>query len=99
MQITTPFYRKGGALGLIFKVRVFETWPIGVGRLPREGGMGRWSSRPPPPTLSFLPLSYRLAFSVRFFFFALYPTTELVHILHHLTTLVPKKRKICLARG
>ena len=51
MQITTPFYRKGGALGLIFKVRVFGTrkWPIGVGRLPREGGMGRWSSRPPPP--------------------------------------------------
>ena len=71
MQITTPFYRKGGALGLIFKVRVFGTrkWPIGVGRLPREGGMGRWSSRsPPPPTLSFLLLSYRLAFSVRFFF-------------------------------
>ena len=67
MQITTPFYRKGGALGLIFKVRVFGTWPIGVGRLPREGGMGRWSSRP-PSTLSFLPLSYRLAFSVRFFF-------------------------------
>ena len=44
----TPFYRKGGALGLILKVRVFGTrkWPIGVGRLPREGGVGRQSSSP-----------------------------------------------------
>ena len=70
MQITTPFYRKGGALGLIFKVRVFGTrkWPIGVGRLPREGGMGRWSSPPPPPFLSFLFLTvsrFQFAFFLR----------------------------------
>ena len=70
------------------------------GQAPKGGWYGSVEfSPPPPPTLSFLPLSYRLAFSVPFFFFALYPTTELVHILHHLTTLVPKKRKICLARG
>ena len=51
MQITTPFYRKGGALGLILKVRVFGTrkWPTGVGRLRREGGMGRRSSPLPLP--------------------------------------------------
>ena len=51
MQITTPFYREGGALGLTLKERLFETrkWPIGVGRLPREGGVGRQSSPLPLP--------------------------------------------------
>ena len=38
------------------------------GQAPKGGWYGSLEFSPPHPTLSFLPLSYRLAFSVRFFF-------------------------------
>ena len=91
--------------GKVVKLASFWKWgflELGSGLLAWAGSQGRvvWIAGVfASPSLSFLPLSYRLAFSVRFFFFALYPTRERVHFLHHLTTLVPIKRKMCLARG
>ena len=99
MQIKLTFTGKVVHLASFWKWGFLE---LGSGLLEWAGSQGRvvWVARAlPSPSVSFLPLSYRLAFSVRFFFFAIYPTSERVlsvHILHHLTTLVPIKRKYVL---